>query len=37
MKLFLSMEKLFAAARPHEPQLTELDGPPAELGLTLVQ
>jgi AcrR family transcriptional regulator len=36
MKLFLSKEKLFAAARPDESQLTELDVPTAELGYALV-
>ncbi|WP_461186666.1 TetR/AcrR family transcriptional regulator [Arthrobacter sp. Z4-13] len=36
MKLFLSREKLYAAVRPHESQLAELDVPAAELGRALV-
>lgn len=36
MKLFLSKEKLFAAAQPNESLLTELDVPTSELGRALV-
>lgn len=36
MKLFLSKEKLYAAVRPDESQLAELDVPTAELGRALV-
>ena len=36
MKLFLSKEKLFAAAQPDESLLTELDVPTSELGRALV-
>ncbi|MET3720049.1 MULTISPECIES: TetR family transcriptional regulator [unclassified Arthrobacter] len=36
MKLFLSKEKLFAAVRPDESQLADVDVPTPELGRTLV-